>query len=134
MKVLAIKQPWASLIAEGKKTIEVRSRPTNIRERVAIYAARSLYDERGFIYGMHGLPRGYIIATAEMVDCVEYEGGLSFLGEDEQHMIPCNANTDIDAYEGHYAWHLSNVKKLELPIHYKMPKGCVVWANYEGEL
>ncbi|WP_269849531.1 ASCH domain-containing protein [Methanosarcina horonobensis] len=39
MKVLAVRQPWASLIVEGLKTLEVRSRPTNIRGRVAIYGS-----------------------------------------------------------------------------------------------
>lgn len=39
IRVLAVRQPWASLIVEGLKTIEVRSRNTNVRERVAIYAS-----------------------------------------------------------------------------------------------
>lgn len=130
MKVLAIKQPWASMIAEGIKDIEVRSQATNTRERVAIYATRSMYDELGIPYVRPGLPRGYIIATAEIVDCDQYDSGLGFLGHDDRHMIPC-ADIDFDQYAGYYAWHLANVKKLEQPIRYKMPKGCVVWANTE---
>lgn len=69
MRVLAVRQPWASLIVEGLKTIEVRSKPTNIRERIAIYASttfptkkeietiihflgkiqKSCYDKNGYV-------------------------------------------------------------------------------------
>ena len=38
MRALSIRQPWAELILQGHKTIEVRSQRTNIRERVYIYA------------------------------------------------------------------------------------------------
>ena len=38
MRALSIRQPWAELILLGHKTIEVRSRRTNLRERVFIYA------------------------------------------------------------------------------------------------
>jgi len=40
IRVLAVRQPWASLIIAGLKTIEVRSRNTNIRGPVAIYAGQ----------------------------------------------------------------------------------------------
>ena len=39
MRALSVRQPWAELILRGHKTIEVRSRRTNLRERVFIYAA-----------------------------------------------------------------------------------------------
>ena len=38
MRALSIRQPWAELILLGHKTIEVRSKRTNLRERVFIYA------------------------------------------------------------------------------------------------
>lgn len=37
-RALSIRQPYAEQILRGKKKIEYRSRPTNIRERVYIYA------------------------------------------------------------------------------------------------
>lgn len=39
MKAITVQQPPASLIAEGVKWVETRSRPTNIRGRIAIHAA-----------------------------------------------------------------------------------------------
>lgn len=84
MRILAIKQPWASLITEGIKTIEVRSRPTNIREKIAIYATRSPWDEgtkemadqhldRWYLY-----PEGAIIATAELNNCFKFVDNSHF--------------------------------------------------------
>ncbi len=40
MKALTISQPWASLIAEGVKTIETRSRSTKYRGPLAIHAGK----------------------------------------------------------------------------------------------
>lgn len=41
MKALSIKQPWAQLIAQGDKTIEVRSWVTKYRGPLLIVASRS---------------------------------------------------------------------------------------------
>lgn len=45
MRVLAVRQPWASLIVEGLKTIEVRSKNTKINERVLIYSSLGEYTK-----------------------------------------------------------------------------------------
>ena len=37
---LGIRQPWAELILRGVKTIEVRSRDTDVRGPIYIYATR----------------------------------------------------------------------------------------------
>lgn len=133
MKVLAIKQPWAQMIATGIKTVEVRSKPSNIRERVAIYASRTPDNELGKGIVRPGMPKGYIIATVEIVGCKQYIQGTDFLEDDVNHMIPC-ANLSIHEFVGFYGWKLANVKRLETPMPYKMPKGCVVWASVELDL
>ena len=40
MKAVSVKQPWASLIAEGNKTIETRTWPTNYRGDLLICASK----------------------------------------------------------------------------------------------
>lgn len=140
MKVLAIKQPWASLIAEGKKTIEVRSRPVvpeNIEGRIAIYATLSPWD-KGTVSLSHKhldewylFPHGAIIATAELYYCKQYTWNYEFVQDRNKHLIPLD---ELNNYSCGYGWCLRDIKKLEQPIGYKMPKGCVVWANYEGKL
>lgn len=97
MKVLTLHQPWATLVAVGAKTIETRSQPTYLRERIAIHAAAlsthrrcdlicrvgpyevtapdrpgapwRLYDEHRHA-GFWGLAFGSIVATAVVVECL----------------------------------------------------------------
>jgi hypothetical protein len=38
-RALVVKEPWATLIVEGKKQVEYRSRYTRIRERIGIIQA-----------------------------------------------------------------------------------------------
>lgn len=82
-KALSIKQPWASLIAEGIKDIENRTWKTNFRGRIYIHASSprkfeiALTDDQ-----THGalpvlekafkgeLPFGAIIGEVDIVDCV----------------------------------------------------------------
>lgn len=88
MKTITIKQPWASLIAHGIKDIENRTWKTNFRGRILVHAGKALYRTsifetlkleqysafRGKI-GFSGLdflePKGAIIGSVEVVDCVQ---------------------------------------------------------------
>lgn len=106
MKCLTVRQPYASLVAAGVKTIETRSWRTAYRGRIAVHAGREW--DRGWlqwidpdgpegwklealdnigayahedVYGSgayrpwrYGLPRGAVVATAELVDCVPIVG------------------------------------------------------------
>ncbi len=88
MKVLSIKQPWASLIAHGIKDIENRTWKTNFRGRILIHSAKrpiygkSLFDlltkdqlqkineKVGFDASCVWDHYGAIIGSVEIVDCV----------------------------------------------------------------
>lgn len=131
MRVLAVRQPWASLIIEGLKTIEVRSKPTNIRERVAIYASTT---KQGTIEGEHGvdynyriLPTGQIVGTVEIVassccnDEIEYE-----IYKNEHR-----AHDEYFTYGKTYFWHLRRPIEFAEPVPYKPPRGAVVWSNFD---
>lgn len=60
MKALSVRQPWASLIAEGRKTVELRSRRTSYRGPVLICASR---------HGQGDGPKGMALAVVDLVDC-----------------------------------------------------------------
>ncbi len=60
MKALSIKQPWASMIAEGLKTIETRTWPTFYRGELLIVSSKRPSDEG---------PAGKALAVAELIDC-----------------------------------------------------------------
>ena len=63
MLALSVRQPWASLIAWGEKTVEVRSWRTAYRGPLLIYASGRDVDADGLL-----LPAGYLIARCELVD------------------------------------------------------------------
>jgi hypothetical protein len=72
VKILSIRQPWASLITRGSKNIENRSWPTHYRGLILIHASLKL-DKQGCID--HGLDpakleTGGIVGMAEIADCV----------------------------------------------------------------
>jgi hypothetical protein len=87
MKALTIRQPWASLIAHGVKTIETRSWSTKHRGPIAIHAgtvvpADGLSVGRWSVYRQvdgvraldrsgewHPLPLGAVVAIVELDDC-----------------------------------------------------------------
>jgi activating signal cointegrator 1 len=81
MKALTIRQPWASLIAAGIKTVETRSRRTNYRGPIVIHAGKTdtdnapgvhpyVWDRLSDVIGGAAPVRGAGIAVADLVDCV----------------------------------------------------------------
>lgn len=130
IRVLAVKQPYASLIVEGLKTIEIRSRPTNIMGKIAIYASTSkqetLEGEHGPAYNYRILPTGYIIGTVEIFDCVDGQDFTSshFDALQTLSLAPTNMITNDAFY-----WRLEHPIKFAQPIPYKPPKGAIVWSK-----
>ncbi|MXY46612.1 MAG: ASCH domain-containing protein [Chloroflexi bacterium] len=92
MKALSLRQPWASLIADGRKTIETRTWRTRYRGALAIHASARPHDD---------LPTGGIIAIAWLYDC------RPMAADDEAHAC-------IPLYDGAYAWLLSDVQPVPL--------------------
>ena len=96
LKALSIRQPWAELILRGDKTVEYRTQPTKTRGRVYIYAALGSADlADAEVIRLLGsplveVPRGVIVGTVEINDCV---------GSD-----------------GEYEWCLANPERLDPPI------------------
>jgi hypothetical protein len=67
MKALAIRQPWASMILSGEKTIETRTWKTNYRGPILIVASKAFAS--GFPKDKN-LPQGQALCIAEIVDCI----------------------------------------------------------------
>lgn len=95
MKILTVKQPWASLIIHGGKDIENRQWWTGVRGRIGIHSSAKLEtaeceDAIALLRAIHGkdaeLPLvgrecGCIIGTIEIVDCVRQSDSPWFMGE-----------------------------------------------------
>ena len=73
MKVLTIKEPWATLIIEGYKKYEFRSWKTNYRGKILIHAGKSIDKkgkERFKDYNLN-YSCGEIIGEAYITDCIK---------------------------------------------------------------
>jgi hypothetical protein len=92
LRALSIRQPWATLLLCGLKTIEVRPWPTAERGWVLIHASGQ-EDER--VEGWKRVPdsasqlaqlRGGIIGAAELVDCIAYRNRAAFRRDRRRHL------------------------------------------------
>jgi hypothetical protein len=89
---LSLKQPWATLLVHGLKSIEVRRWSTPRRGRVLIHAAR-IPDNRPEAW--RHVPRELreqaevvqgIIGSAEIVDCLVYRSPEAFVADAALHL------------------------------------------------
>lgn len=112
MKGLIIKPRWADLILDGKKTIEVRGRKTNIRGTIGIIKSGSKK-----VYG-----------TAELFSCAELTKDNFDLWKDS-HQLAITYEQLLKIYPKPYAWCLRKIDKFDKPMDYMHKNGCVVWVN-----
>ena len=113
MKVITIKQPWATLIAEGIKKYEFRTWKTKYRGEILIHAGKGI-DKKAMQKYEHlnlDYPSGAIIAKVEITDCIyvddEFRKKLSKENPVVYENIISNKN-----WEG-YAFQLEKVEKIE---------------------
>ena len=89
IKALSIKEPWASMIARGEKTIETRTKKTNHRGPLLICATKKPAIENA----------GHAVALVWLVDCRP-------MTKDDEEAACCPYE------EGRYAWVLENVTPI----------------------
>lgn len=107
LRAISIRQPYVEQILRGTKRIEYRSIPTNIRERVYLYASLKPADdpeawaETGATPG--DLVTGAILGTVEITGCRRGAG------------------------EGDYRYILARPKRLRAPVRAKNQPQPVFW-------
>ena len=117
MKVLTIKQPWATLIMQGDKRFEFRSWQTKYRGDLLIHAGKSVDKEalnRLSKYLPKEIPTGKILGKVKLVDCIKMSP--------EFKNILLKENKDIytkSAFKENYGWQLTDVEIFEKPIEAK---------------
>lgn len=92
LHALSIKQPWATLLVQGLKTIEVRTWSTRRRGRLLIHAGK-IPDPRPEAWQWITTPelqeaaqcRGGVVGVAELVDCVRYTTPEAFAADQSRH-------------------------------------------------
>ena len=130
MKVLSIKEPYATLIKEKKKLIETRSWKTNYRGEIYIHASKVKINNKDIriqelleLIPNIKMSYGNIICKCILKDCI-------YMDENFLEEIKNNSQEYICGYYelGRYAWVLELIEVLELPIPAKGRLG--IW-NYE---
>ena len=118
MKVLTIKQPYASLIAYGIKKYEFRSWRTKYRGDILIQASKSVDKKAMEEFKCYDLdyPLGCIIASANIDDVIKVDDDLKKILKRENYLVYNHIINDKE-YNG-YAFKLSNAKILN-PINVK---------------
>ena len=90
MKALCLKEPWASMIKDGKKTIETRKWKTSYRGNILLCASK---------YPKSALS-GKAFAIAELADCRK-------MTEQDEIQACCKI------YPKANSWLLKNIRKIE---------------------
>ena len=89
---LSLKQPWATLVVHGLKTIEVRRWPTVRRGHLLIHAAR-VPDDRPEAWRhvpealrAEAKQQGGIIGSVDLTQCLTYRNLDEFLRDQAKHL------------------------------------------------
>jgi len=124
MKVLSFKQPWASLVLQGRKKIEIRKWNTTFRGPFLIHASGNLDSEamNKFGYKEEDLPRQAIVGRAELVDVKHYKDEEEFKLDKDQHLATWEF--------GSYGFILGNVESMK---EIKDVKGALGFWEYSKQ-
>lgn len=105
MKTLSLKQPWAELVLQGRKTIELRKWNTNFRGRFLIHSSKISDADSMERLGFKDLPCGFILGEANLFDVKEYKSDEEFFKDKNKHLA--------DRSWGQYGFLLKDAKRIE---------------------
>lgn len=117
MKVLTIKQPWATLIMQGDKRFEFRSWQTKYRGDLLIHVGKGIDKnamKRLAKYLPDEIPLGKILGKVTLVDCIR------MCPEFKEMLL--KENSDIytkSSFSENFGWQVENVQVFDEPIEAK---------------
>ena len=122
MKALSLKQPFAELILQGKKTIELRKWNTKFRGEFLIHASKSPDELSMKKFGFEELPCGFIVGKANLINVKHYNSEEEHSKDKGLHL----ASSDW----GDFGFVLESVERIE-PIS---AKGKLNFWNFDYEI
>ena len=96
MKCLSVRQPWASMIARGEKTIEVRTWTTKYRGPLVICVSKSPR--------VSDLPYGVALVVVDLID-------VRPITQEDSVAACCDVDSSRE-----FAWVLSSPRVLSEPV------------------
>ena len=117
MKVLTIRQPWATLIMEGYKRFEFRSWNTKYRGDFLIHAGKTIdkeAKERLKKFLPEELPTGKILGKVTLVDCIKCDDKFKEMCLKENPEVYAKST-----FVERFAFEVKNIERFERPIEAK---------------
>ena len=112
MKVITVKQPFATLIAEGLKEYEFRTWKIKYRGDILIHAGKGV-DKKAMERYKHlnlEYPSGCIIAKAKITDCIFIDNDVRNMLKDKNQLVYNNIIENLE-WNG-YGFKLENIEKI----------------------
>lgn len=110
IRVITLKQPWASLVANGLKIYEFRNMNYSYRGKILIHAGKSFDKdamERVEDYNLD-YPTAKILAEVEIVDCIKIDNNFN------EMINKLNSPVYGNKKRTGYAWKLENINKINI--------------------
>jgi hypothetical protein len=102
-KALSVRQPWANLISDGQKTVEVRAWQTDYRGDLVICASAIVDAQAALNHDIDTQPTGATICIIEVIDVRPLRQS-----DAKASMLEAGFQPTGDLY----AWLLSNPRRL----------------------
>ena len=110
MKCLSVSQPFANLIVQGKKTIELRRWNTNFRGEFLIHSPLKIRKEDcNRLKITEKLITGAIIGKAEIYDVKKYKSNSEIKKDSKKHLAS-------NKFQSKYGFLIKNAKQFRIPI------------------
>jgi hypothetical protein len=110
LKALSFRQPWAALILEGRKTLDLRTWATHYRGRLAIYASLEVEKEacQAHRVDIAQLTTGALIGIVDLVDVIPLDEA-AYNARQAEHLGGRRFRPGL------YGWVLKNPRPLDPP-------------------
>ena len=111
VKALSFRQPWAALILEGRKTLDLRTWSTHYRGHLAIYASLEVEKEACLKYGLdpQTLSTGVVIGIVDLVDILPLDEA-AYAKRHSEHLAGHSFRPGL------FGWVLTNPRPVEPPM------------------
>lgn len=110
MRVITLKQPWATLVAERLKKYEFRSWKYSYRGEILIHAGKGVDKDamKKFEHLNLNYPHSKIIAKVKILDCIELNDEINRQIIEENELVYGHKYDRTG-----YAWKIEVVEKID---------------------
>jgi hypothetical protein len=111
VKALSFRQPWAELVLQGRKTMDLRTWSTRHRGPLAIYASQTVEKEACLLHGLDPdqLTTGAVIGLVDLTGVIELDQA-AYDARISQHLRGRHFQEPL------FGWELANPRSLSDPV------------------